>query len=131
MTVHIRTAVAAALFSVLVLPACGSDTPSAPSNPDPGGSSAATITITANGVSPASVTVPVGSRVTFVNNDSQSHQMSSDPHPVHNDCPAINLSNLSPGASGQTGVLNTARTCGFHDHNLPDDASLQGTIVIQ
>ena len=91
-----------------------------------------TITITSSGVSPRSVTVSVGSRVTFVNNDSRAHQMNSNSHPVHTDCPEINqVGFLSAGQSRQTGNLNTARTCGYHDHNQSTNRSLQGTIVIQ
>lgn len=93
---------------------------------------AATITITAAGASPKSVTIASGSRVNFVNNDSRSHEMDSDPHPVHTDCPAINLvGNLSAGQSRATGDLTTVRSCGFHDHDDPNNTSLQGTIVIQ
>ncbi len=93
---------------------------------------AATITITASGVSPKSVTVSLGSQVQFVNNDSQSHDMDSDPHPEHTDCPPINaVGFLSPGQSRQTENLTIARTCGYHDHSNPDAASFKGTIVIQ
>ena len=132
-TIHFT---AAAVLGVVVVAAqaCGGDgSPSSPTNPGGGGGgqSAATITITGSGASPSTVTVPVGSRVTFVNNDSRSHQMSSNPHPIHTECPALNQANLSPGQSGVSGVLNTARTCGFHDHNFPDEAELQGTVVIQ
>jgi plastocyanin len=121
-------------FAVLIaFASCGggnSSTPTAPSGG--GGSSSATITITAAGVSPKSVTVSPGSRVLFVNNDSRSHEMNSDPHPEHTDCPAINqVGFLSPGQSRETGNLNTERTCGFHDHNLNTNTSLQGTIVIR
>ena len=127
-------------LAVLGFQACGGDdSPSSPSGQDDdgggggggGGQSAATITIGSSGVNPATVTIPVGSRVTFVNNDTRSHQMSSNPHPVHTDCPALNLPNLSPGQSSTSGVLNTARTCGFHDHNFPDEAQLRGSVVIQ
>ena len=96
-----------------------------------GGTAAATITITAAGVSPSSVTVSPGSRVTFVNNDSRPHDMNSDPHPEHTDCPEINVGFLAAGQSGTTQNLNRVRTCGFHDHNQPDVRSLQGTIRIQ
>ncbi len=94
---------------------------------------AATITIgIGTGVSPKTVTVPRGSQVQFVNNDSISHQVTSDPHPEHTDCPEINaVGFLGKGQSRQTGNLNTARTCGFHDHDRPDDKLMQGTIVIQ
>lgn len=92
----------------------------------------ATITITSAGVSPVALTVAPGTRVTFVNNDSRSHDMSSDPHPDHTNCPEINQAGfLNPGQSRQTGNLNTVRTCGFHDHDRPTDARLQGTITIR
>ena len=120
-----------------IVPACGggnSSTPSSPSpspspSPTPGGM---TITITSSGVSPRTLTVPIGSRVTFVNNDSRAHDMSSDPHPDHTTCPPLNdVGFLQPGQSRATGNLTTARSCGFHDHNQPSETSLQGTITIQ
>ena len=91
-----------------------------------------TITITSSGVSPNSVTVSTGSTVTFVNNDSRVHDMSSDPHPSHTDCSEINqVGFLSSGQSRETGAFSTARTCGFHDHSQSTNTSLQGTITIQ
>jgi plastocyanin len=127
------------LFALFVS-ACGGDDPGpGPSGGGGGGGGggntgtiAATITITANGVSPSSVTVAPGSRVTFVNNDSRPHDMASDPHPAHTDCPELNqVGFLSSGQSRQTGNLNSVRTCTYHDHNRPDDDNLQGTIVIR
>ena len=113
-------------------PSSPSPTPTPTPTPTPAPSTGTTITITSAGVSPSSVTVSTGSRVTFVNNDSGVHDMSSDPHPLHTDCPEINqVGFLTAGQSRQTGNLNTPRTCGFHDHNRPTDASLLGTIVIQ
>ena len=88
--------------------------------------------ITSMGVTPRVVTVSRGSQVTFVNNDSRPHDMESDPHPEHTDCPEINsVGTLNPGQSRQTGNLNTARTCGFHDHLAAENGSLRGSIVIQ
>jgi plastocyanin len=122
--------VACALASLL-LSACGNDNPTAPSGGGGGGGGAATITITAAGVSPKTVTVTAGSRVTFVNNDSRPHDMNSNPHPEHTDCPEINVGFIAAGASGTTQNLTRVRSCGFHDHNQPDVVALQGTIVIQ
>lgn len=73
-----------------------------------------------------------GTRVTFVNNNNRPHDMASDPHPDHFDCPAINdVGFLQPGQSRQTAALNTVRTCGFHDHNQPDVNELTGRIIIR
>jgi hypothetical protein len=70
--------------------------------------------------------------VTFTNNDSRVHEMDSDPHPEHTDCVELNqVGFLNPGQSRQSGNLNTARRCGFHDHGNPDNAGLKGTITIQ
>src|SRR5437016_3860771 len=91
-----------------------------------------TITITATGASPRNVQIAVGSRVLFINNDARSHNMASDPHPEHTDCPEINqVGFLSPGQNRETGNLVIARTCGFHDHDNPNTTSLTGTITIQ
>jgi hypothetical protein len=106
-----------------------SPSPTPTPTPTPG---SATITIASNGVSPRTVTIAAGSRVTFVNNDTRVHDMASDPHPDHTACPAINdVGFLQPGQSRTTGNLNTPRSCGFHDHNQPTTTSLQGTITIQ
>jgi plastocyanin len=90
-----------------------------------------TINITNAGVSPANVVLAIGSRVRFVNQSTTGHQMSSDPHPVHTDCPPINqVPFLGPGQSGQTGTFPNARTCGFHDHLDPFNVTLQGSIIV-
>lgn len=124
---------AAAAASIL---GCGggssSPTPTSPTPTTPA-SNIATITIGADGrVSPSTVTIPRGGRVTMINNHSQAHDMSSDPHPEHSQCPELNQWGfLTTGQQRTSGNLNTARTCGFHDHNLPDNAGLKGTVVIQ
>lgn len=129
----------AAAGLALTVAACGggSGDSGSPTSPGGGGTTsngpvAATITITSAGVSPKSVTIPVGSRVNFINNDSRSHDMASNPHPVHTDCPAINVVGLlSAGQSRATADMSPARSCGYHDHDDPDNQAWQGTIVIQ
>ncbi|MEQ1730582.1 MAG: hypothetical protein ABL982_19615 [Vicinamibacterales bacterium] len=117
--------------AVALLASCGGSGSSGGTTP-PSQTPAATITISGGSVSPKSVTVPRGSQVQFVNNDNRSHQMSSNPHPDHTDCPELNqVGFLNSGQSRQTGNLNTARTCGFHDHDQPNTVALQGSIVIQ
>ena len=143
MGIHMKSfSCGCALALAALMLGCGGGSDGGPTPPPTGGGGggggggtgtvAATITITASGASPRAVTVPAGSRVTFVNNDTRAHDMASDPHPVHSDCTEINqVGFLSAGQSRTTGNLNTRRACGFHDHNLPEDSSLQGTITVQ
>ncbi len=136
-----------AVLTLVLLFACGGGSPTGPSGGGAGsggsggdggsgggsGTSGATITIGANGaVSPAAVTINTGQSVTFVNNSSRTRNVWSDPHPVHTDCPPINAVNLlAPGQTKTTNAFTTARTCGFHDHDNPDDAGLRGSITIR
>jgi plastocyanin len=120
------------LLVAAVLPACGSG--SAPSGPSGNGAEGRTITISSSGVTPAQLTISPGTRVLFVNNDSVRHNMTSDPHPEHDDCPEINtIGALAPGQSRETGNLNAVRTCGFHDHDNPPPAGARwtGSIVVR
>jgi hypothetical protein len=109
---------------------CGGGGGTSPAGPSPA-NPAITITMTSSGVSPKQLTVPQGTRVLFINNDSRTRDMSSDPHPDHTDCPEINnVGNIAPGQTKETGNLNTVRTCGYHDHNNPDDTRFKGQIII-
>jgi plastocyanin len=141
MTKAIYTGVAVALVAAAAAAACGggssnggstSPTPTSPTTPTTP-SATATITIGADGaVTPKTVTITQGGRVTFVNNHSRAHDMNSDPHPEHTDCPELAaVGFLSPGQSRTSSNLNTRRTCGYHDHNEPDTAALRGSIIIQ
>jgi plastocyanin len=97
------------------------------------GAVGATITIGTNSaVSPSTVSISVGQSGTFTNNDTRSHDMESDPHPAHTDCPSIgNVALLQPGQSKTTFGFASAGSCGFHDHNNSDSSGLKGHIVIQ
>lgn len=119
------------LCTVLVAATCGgkSSNPGGPSpvdNPNQ-------MTISAAGVlTPSELVVSPGARVLFINNHSRRHHMSSDPHPDHLDCPAIDqVGVLTPGQRRETGNLVTVRTCGLHDHEDADNPALRGRIVIR
>ena len=123
-----------AAATVVVLSGCGGGggSPTAPPTTTPPPTANVTITITSAGVDQKQVEVPVGGRVAFVNNDNAFHEMSSDPHPIHTDCPPLNqVGALAPGRTGVSGPLTIARTCGFHDHGEPTNARLQGTITVR
>ena len=129
--------VAGGLIAVAAMAAAMSCSGSSSSSTGPSGSctpssSPTTFVIMNNTVCPQSLTVSRGTQVTFSNQDSIVHEMASDPHPEHTDCVEINdVGVLNPGQSRQTGNLNIARRCGFHDHRLPGEAALRGTITIQ
>lgn len=129
---------ALAIAALVLAGACGggSSTPTGPSDGGSGGGGAqsgATITIGANGaVTPAQVTVNTGQTVTFVNNSTRTRNIHSDPHPAHTDCTQVSTVNqIGPGQTKATGAFTSARTCGFHDHDDPDNAGLKGSIVVR
>jgi plastocyanin len=133
--IHILASAALAAAVAAIAAACGGS-----SNPttSSGGSSctasstSTTITISGGAVCPQNITVPRGVQVTFVNQDGTAHEMNSDPHPEHTDCTEINqVGHLENGQSRQTGNLNIARRCGFHDHLRNEVAALRGSITIQ
>jgi plastocyanin len=118
-----------------VAAACGKSSSTGPSSnitcssiPNP----ATTFLILNNAVCPTTLTVARGTRVTFINNDSRAHEMTSDPHPEHTDCPELNaVGHLESGQQRESGNLNVARRCGFHDHINDQNRNLQGAITIQ
>jgi plastocyanin len=120
------------LTALLAASACGSSSSSSTAPTLVTAVQTTTITITSAGVSPNNIEVAVGARVLFINNDSRTHTMNSNPHPEHTDCPPINLVGfLQAGQQVTTGNLTTARTCGYHDHDDPDNAKFKGQIVIK
>ncbi len=130
--------VAVAMLLGAAMACGGGDSPTSPTPPSTGGggssgaADSATITITSSGVvSPSTVTIRQGGRVTFTNSDSRPHDMASDPHPTHEDCPPMDqVGFLDTGQSRTSGNFNVVRSCGFHDHNQPTNGGLQGRITI-
>src|SRR4029077_774523 len=114
---------------VTVAAACSKDSTSSPSEPPAGGT---TITITAAGASPRTLTVSPGTQITFINNDTVAHEMFSDPHPEHTDCPEFDsVGHLAPGTTRQTKNLTTILGCGFHDPMTEVPTSPEGSMRIQ
>lgn len=81
---------------------------------------------------PLQMTIAVGQRVTFVNDDVRAHDVVGGVDPGHPDCPEIVQAGfLSPGQRGDTGVFTTARTCEYHDHAMLSVPAFQGRIIIR
>lgn len=121
------------VVGLCTLSACSggsSSTPTTPSTSTPTVTN--TITISAQGASPRNIQIAQGSRVLIINNDTRSHNMTSDPHPEHTQCPELNqIGLLAPGQQRESGNMNTVRTCGFHDHDNPSVTNLTGSITIR
>jgi hypothetical protein len=119
------------LLLMMIAAGCGGG--GGPTEPSPAPSNPNRITISASGaVSPTELIVAPGTRVLFINNHARRHDMTSDQHPDHMDCPEINqVGVLQPGQKRETGNLVSVRTCGFHDHENPDEPLLKGRIVIR
>lgn len=117
------------------------------SQENPGGASspadATTITYAGQGYSPASVTIPVGGAVTFVNNSSVDMWPAVDEHPTHTQydataraehCAAsytgpspFDACRRVPAGESWSFTFTKAGTWKYHDHV---DASKRGTIIV-
>jgi len=86
------------------------------------------VTITAAGVSPKTLTVTAGTVVTFVNTDTISHQIASDPHPAHG-----GLSGFDNTSSSQSYAFTFTKKGSFsyHDHQDSSNSAMKGTIIVQ
>ena len=127
--VLLRAVLVASVAALLATCGGGGGNPGGPSPSD----NPNQMTISAAGVlSPTELVVSPGARVLFINNHSQPHNMTSDEHPDHRDCPEINaVGVLGPGQRRETGNLVAIRTCGIHDHDDFQNAALKGRIVVR
>lgn len=127
-----------AVSLALVAMACsGNENPNTPTPPSGGGGvggptvMSLSLSITSGGLSTPTADLAVGGTVTVTNNDSRAHDMDSDPHPAHTDCPSLNIGPIAPGQTRTSNPQGTARACGMHDHDNPGSQSLMRTIVIR
>ena len=119
-----------------VISGCGGSSPVTPSPPQqpegPGAPPPPAITVTASGVSPRELIIDVGSRVRFINQDTQQHYFGGGPDPTRPDCPQIDRAGpIASGQSRDTFVFETARTCQYHDHFHLGVPAFEGRIVIR
>lgn len=85
------------------------------------------IPITVSGFDPQTVTVKVGTKITWVNNSGKMANVSSAPHPTHTLYPPLNLGNIKAGASISL-VFDKAGTYTYHNHLDPTQT---GTIIVK
>ena len=84
------------------------------------------VSISLIGLDPFLLDVPVGARVTFVNNDRNfSHHLASP-------CPEIDAVGLLQwGQSGLTAPFMSAKTCSYYDRLSPENPLRQGRITVR
>ena len=133
---NLSTVVGGAAAAIVLAAAlsCGGSSSSStgPSGMCTPSANANTLILMNNAICPQALTLTRGSQLIITNQDSQTHDMASDPHPEHTDCPEINqIGTLNTGQTRSSGNLNTARRCGIHDHINPSSAALKATITIQ
>jgi hypothetical protein len=84
-----------------------------------------------SGLDPAERHPSLGMCVAFINQDTVAHDIRSDPHPAHSNCPALNVGLVPPGTSSVTLAMNTWGICGYHDELAPGDERFKGQFVIE
>ena len=85
--------------------------------------------ITASGLQTSTMAVAVGTTVRFINNDQVSHQIASNPHPIHTDLPGFEGLIITGGEYSFT--FDRVGNWGFHDYLNPTNIKFQGTIIVQ
>ena len=112
-----------ALIATVTLPACEAS-PNAPS--DSGAPPTGyRVTIAQIFLNPASLDVPVGARVAFVNNDD------NFPHHMASACSEVDaVGLLQSRQSGQTAPFANPKTCSYYDRLQPANPLRQGRIIV-
>jgi hypothetical protein len=119
-----RLAPGSVLLAMVILPAC-QDSPASPSN-STAPPTAYTVKVALVGMDPYSLEVPVGARVTFINNDD------NFPHHFASACSEVDgVGRLEPRQSGQTAPFTTSKTCSYYDRLYPENPLRQGKIVVR
>lgn len=84
----------------------------------------ATIEYSENGFNPKSLTVKVGSTVTWVNKDTDMLWVASNPHPIHNGLPGFDaLKGYKTGESFSY-TFTKVGTFGYHNHLTPANTAV-------
>ena len=86
-----------------------------------------TVTVSANGFTPKTVTIRKGGRVIWVNSNAGKASVNSDNYPTNTLYPALNLGAFNSGSSVQL-VFPSAGTYSYHNQFNPKQT---GTVTVQ
>jgi len=96
------------------------ETPAATSEAAPSATTEENIvTITSSGFSPQNITITVGESVTWVNEDTENHQIQSAVHPTHQLYPPFNTVGLLKSGEKKSLSFPESGTYKYHDHLNP------------
>lgn len=85
------------------------------------------ITLTESGFEPNEITVPVDSKVIWINESGQLATVDSNPHPIHTEHSELNLGEFGDGEKISL-IFRQPGTFKFHNHYNPDQG---GKIIVE
>lgn len=88
----------------------------------------AQISISEDGFVPGTITIKAGTQVTWTNTDKSSHQVASDPHPIHSGLADLESPALLTNDS-YSFVFEEVGSFTYHDHLNP--LKFRGTVVVE
>lgn len=77
------------------------------------------VKVSSSGFSPQNITITVGESVTWINEDSENHQIQSAVHPTHQLYPPLNTVGLLKSGEKKSLSFPEAGTYKYHDHLNP------------
>ena len=89
----------------------------------------ALVSINSSGFLPESLKIKKGSSVTWINEDTNPHQVASDPHPIHTQVKEFGSGKVLIKGEKYTFVFEKTGTFTFHDHLNP--TNFKGTVIVE
>ncbi|MEK7617102.1 MAG: cupredoxin domain-containing protein [Patescibacteria group bacterium] len=86
------------------------------------------VTISSSGFMPQNITIKAGDTISWMNEDSESHQVQSAVHPTHQLYPPLNTVGLLKSGEKKSLSFPDAGTYKYHDHLNP---SLTGSVTVE
>lgn len=87
-----------------------------------------TVEYTPGGFVPKTITVKVGTTVTWVNKDNDPVWVASNPHPVHTNLPGFDAKKGVPTGGTYSYTFTKLGSWGYHNHLEPSNT---GTVVVE
>lgn len=91
----------------------------------------ANVSLTKDGLTPATITIAVGTQVAWTNTDDAPHQVAADPHPRHDSIEGFDSDVTLQKGEVFSFTFETAGTYTYHDHLNPLDKRWQGTVIVE